>query len=128
MTKMTAVSDDNFGLWNIDGPEERAFFEHVQSQSIATICKRCERPVRLMPSKTVCASCISAIECGAPVSMNEYDHAQPTMPGAASATAALRLRSAALSPGEAVAEMSEWKRKGKPSRRHRPPSAPQFGL
>jgi hypothetical protein len=25
-----------------------------------------------MPTKTLCAQCISALECGAPVSMNEY--------------------------------------------------------
>jgi hypothetical protein len=80
MLNMAAVCDDNFGFWDIDGPEERAFFEHIQRQSVPTICKRCERPVRLMPSKTLCASCISAIECGAPVSMNEYDRAWPTAP------------------------------------------------
>ena len=69
---MTTIHDDNFGFWDIDGAEERAFFDDVQRQSVPTTCKRCERLVRLMPSKTLCAQCISALECGAPVSMKEY--------------------------------------------------------
>jgi hypothetical protein len=69
---MTAVSDDNFGFWNLKEPEEQAFFDHVQSQSLLTTCGRCERPVRLMPTKTLCASCISALESGAPASISEY--------------------------------------------------------
>jgi hypothetical protein len=48
---MTAVYEDNFGFWEIDGPEERAFFEHVQRQSARTTCKRCKQPVRLIPPK-----------------------------------------------------------------------------
>jgi hypothetical protein len=66
---MTATYDDNFGFWDIDEPEERAFFEHVQRESVGTICRRCERPVRLMPTKTLCASCVSALESGAPASI-----------------------------------------------------------
>jgi hypothetical protein len=72
MAKMAAAYDDNFGFWDIDGQEERAFFEHVQRQSVPAICRRCERPVRLMPAKTLCASCVSALETGAPTSMSEY--------------------------------------------------------
>jgi hypothetical protein len=34
---MTAVYDDNFGFWDINQPEEQAFFEQVQSQSVPTI-------------------------------------------------------------------------------------------
>jgi hypothetical protein len=69
---MATVYEDNFGFWHIDAREERAFFEHVQRQSVPTVCRRCERPVRLMPTNTYCASCISAIESGAPASMSEY--------------------------------------------------------
>ena len=69
---MAAVYEDNFGFWEIDCPEESAFFEHVQRQSVRTACTRCERPVRLMPTKAVCARCASALECGAPASMKEY--------------------------------------------------------
>ena len=69
---MTPVYDDNFGFWDLKEPEEQVFFDHVQSQSLPTICRRCERPVRLMPTKTLCASCISALESGAPASISEY--------------------------------------------------------
>ena len=34
---MAAAYDDNFGFWDIDEPEERAFFEHVQRQSVPAV-------------------------------------------------------------------------------------------
>ena len=67
-----SVYGDNFGFWEIDGPEERAFFDYVQRQSVLIACERCERPVRLIPPKALCASCVSALEYGAPASMKEY--------------------------------------------------------
>jgi hypothetical protein len=66
------VYEDNFGFWDIAGPEEQAFFDYVQRQSGLITCERCERPVRLIPPKTLCTSCVSALECGAPASMKEY--------------------------------------------------------
>ena len=66
------VYEDNFGFSNICEPEERAFFDFVRRQSVLTACERCERPVRLIPPKALCASCISALEYGAPASMKEY--------------------------------------------------------
>ena len=69
---MAAVYDDNFGFWHIDGQEEQAFFEYVQSQSTQKTCCRCKRRVRLTAQKTLCASCVAALECGAPASMDEY--------------------------------------------------------
>ena len=73
---MGSVYEDNFGFWDIDGPEERALFEQVQRESIYINCERCERSVRLIPPKTLCATCVSALECGAPASMNEYGYSQ----------------------------------------------------
>jgi hypothetical protein len=73
------VYEDNFGFWDIDGPEERALFEHVQRQSVYINCERCECSVRLIPPKTLCATCVSALECGAPASMNEYGYSQTTL-------------------------------------------------
>jgi hypothetical protein len=67
-----AVYEDNFGFWDIDLPEERAFFQHVQRQSEYVTCERCERSVSLIPPKTLCATCVSALECGAPASIDEY--------------------------------------------------------
>jgi hypothetical protein len=69
---MAAAYDDNFGFWDIDGPEEQAFFEYVQRQSVEKTCGRCESRVRLIATKMLCASCLTALECGAPASMNQY--------------------------------------------------------
>jgi hypothetical protein len=66
------VYEDNFGFSNISGPEERAFFDFVRRQSVLRACERCERPVRLMAPKTLCACCVSALEYGAPILMEEY--------------------------------------------------------
>jgi hypothetical protein len=65
------VYEDNFGFWDIDGPEERGLFEQVQRDSVYINCERCERSVGLIPPKTLCATCVSALEYGAPSSMNE---------------------------------------------------------
>ena len=70
-SKMLAY-EDNFGFWDIGGPEERAFFDYVQRQSVLITCERCEQPVRLIPPKALCASCVSALECGAPASIKDY--------------------------------------------------------
>jgi hypothetical protein len=64
--------EDNFGFWDIHGSEEQAFFDFVRRQSVLTSCKRCERPVRLIAPKALCASCVSALEYGAPASMKKY--------------------------------------------------------
>ena len=74
---MAVKYEDNFGFWEIDRPEEHAFFEHVKSQSVRAICQRCDRLVRLMPTKTMCAPCASALECGAPTSMKKNGHPAP---------------------------------------------------
>jgi hypothetical protein len=66
------VYEDNYGFLNITEPEERAFFDFVRRQSVLTVCERCEWPVRLVPPKALCASCVSALEYGAPASMKEY--------------------------------------------------------
>ena len=73
----TTIYEHNFGFWEIDCPEERAFFEHVKSQSVRAICQRCDRLVRLMPTKTMCSPCVSALEYGAPTMMSKYGRARP---------------------------------------------------
>ena len=70
--------EDNFGFWDIDGPEERALFQYIQRQSVFVTCERCEHLVQLIPPKTVCACCVAALECGAPASMSEYGDSQKT--------------------------------------------------
>ena len=71
--------EDNFDFWDIHGSEEQAFFDYVQRQSVLIACERCERPVRLIPGKSLCASCVSALEYGAPASMKEYGSSQKTL-------------------------------------------------
>jgi hypothetical protein len=73
------VYEDNFGFWDIRGSEEQAFFDYVQRQGVLTACERCESPVRLIAAKTLCASCVSALEYGAPASMKEYGCSQKTL-------------------------------------------------
>ena len=71
--------EHNFGFWDIDGPEERAFFQYVQRQSVIVACERCQHLVQLIPPKIVCASCVAALECGAPASMSGYADSQKTL-------------------------------------------------
>jgi hypothetical protein len=66
------VYEDNYGFLNISEPEDKAFFDFVRRQSVLIACERCGGPVRLMPPKTLCACCVSALEFGAPASMEEY--------------------------------------------------------
>jgi hypothetical protein len=73
----TTIYDHNFGFWDIDGQVEQAFFEYIQRQSVQKTCDRCERRVRLMPPKAICASCASALECGAPTTISRYRDAGP---------------------------------------------------
>jgi uncharacterized OB-fold protein len=73
------VYEDNFGYWETSGPDERAFFDFVRRESVLTACERCGGPVRLMPPKTLCACCVSALEFGAPASMEEYGRQEPVL-------------------------------------------------
>ena len=78
---MGAAYEDNFGFWDLDEPEELAFFRHVQRQSVRAVCNRCERTVHLMQPKIICAPCASALECGAPISISDYTRAGPERDG-----------------------------------------------
>lgn len=69
---MPVLYDDNFGYWRVDDVGELAFFKHVQSRSVSRSCERCHGAVRLTPEKLICAPCLSALECGAPLWMEEY--------------------------------------------------------
>jgi hypothetical protein len=81
--EMGAVYEDNFGFWNIDSPEESAFLKHIQRESVRVKCERCESWVRLVPPRTVCASCAIAMEFGAPrtIASLSYEPAALSAPG-----------------------------------------------
>jgi hypothetical protein len=100
LLKMAAAYEDNFGFWHLDDPEVRAFFEHVRRQSVRTICKRCGETVRLMPPKILCAVCVSALECGAPISLSRYGSSQPRVVKARVKAARKRGTIARLAGGE----------------------------
>jgi hypothetical protein len=70
------VYEDNFGFWDIHAAEDEAFYNYIRQQGVIRACERCERPVRLVATKTVCATCVSALEYGAPASIKEYASSQ----------------------------------------------------
>ena len=95
------VYDDNYGFWEIHGSKEQAFFDHVQRQSVLIACGRCEQPVRLIPPKALCASCVSALEYGAPASMKEYGSQETLLDSARPSWGALSSR---------VRQLRAWRR------------------
>ena len=75
---MATIYEHNFGFWEIDGQVEQAFFEHVQRQSVHDNLRALRGlPYGSMPPKTLCASCVSALEFGAPITMSRYRHPGP---------------------------------------------------
>lgn len=56
--------DDNFGAWEIDGPEDVEFYKQVQRESRQKTCQGCGRTVRLRPDYGYCNSCADDIENG----------------------------------------------------------------
>jgi hypothetical protein len=103
--------EDNFGFWDIHGSEEQAFFDYVQRQSVLIACERCERPVPLIPPKALCASCVSALEYGAPASMKEYGSQETLLDSARPSSGALSSRVRQLCAGRRYCEL---RRKGVP--------------
>jgi hypothetical protein len=57
--------EDNFGWYDIDQPDEKAFLEHMKASSRPTRCLRCRETVRLLPGRETCGRCCEAIEFGA---------------------------------------------------------------
>lgn len=56
--------DDNFGQWNMDSEGAHSFYMKVQRRSVAKVCARCERTVRILPEYAYCNRCADAIEQG----------------------------------------------------------------
>ena len=104
---MPVLYDDNFGYWHVDDAEELAFLKYVQSQSVSRSCERCRGAVRLMPQKLLCAPCVSALECGAPLSMTRVRAVEARKSGFASKA----------QRGLARADPSEGRRNSSPTRR-----------
>lgn len=62
---MSTYFDDNFGCWDdMDDPDMREFYEHVQRTNVEKVCVGCGRTVRIQPHYDVCDSCATKRERG----------------------------------------------------------------
>ena len=57
-------ADSNFGVYDIDGPDDVDFYHRVQQQSVPTECRGCGNHVNLLPHYAYCNSCADKIERG----------------------------------------------------------------
>ena len=80
----------------------------MTSYGVLKACERCERPVRLIPSKALRASCVSALEYGAPASMKGYGSQETLREGRFLREFGSFVR------GDFIVKMSELPRKGVP--------------
>ena len=57
--------DDNFGTWSdMDDPDMRSFYNHVQKTNIKKECSGCSRMVNIQPHYAYCNSCADKRERG----------------------------------------------------------------
>ena len=61
---MPTYYDDNFGHYEIDGPEDVEFYHQNQRKSRRKKCQGCGRMVKLLPQYGYCNSCADKIERG----------------------------------------------------------------
>jgi hypothetical protein len=61
---MTSYYDDNYGFYEIDGPEDIEFYHKVQKESVYKKCEGCGRRVRIRPDYAYCNSCADKRERG----------------------------------------------------------------
>lgn len=66
------VREANFGLFDMDDPDDMAFCEWLTAASVEKTCVRCKERMYLLPSRIMCAACETAIEYGAPPDMGHY--------------------------------------------------------
>jgi len=61
----TTYYDDNFGHWeDMDDPDNREYYNYVQSASVDKECNGCGRIVRILPNYGYCDTCADARERG----------------------------------------------------------------
>ena len=56
--------DDNYGRYEIDGPEDVEFYRQVQSTNVRKRCSGCDRMVNIQPHYAYCNSCADKLERG----------------------------------------------------------------
>jgi hypothetical protein len=61
---MPTYYDDNFGHYEIEGPEDVEFYFSVQARSTEKTCDGCGQRVKLMPQYGYCNACATKREQG----------------------------------------------------------------
>ena len=56
--------DDNFGVYDIESPDDVEFYHQVQRESVWKTCEGCGRRVKLRPDYGYCNSCATKREQG----------------------------------------------------------------
>ncbi len=56
--------DDNFGFYEIEGPEDIEFYHEMQRVSVRKKCAGCGKMVRIKPDYAYCNSCADKKERG----------------------------------------------------------------
>lgn len=56
--------DDNYGHYEIDGPEDVEFYFETQRKSVRKKCQGCGRTVKIKPEYGYCNSCADRMERG----------------------------------------------------------------
>lgn len=59
-----AYYDDNYGQWDIEGPEDLEFYRAIQQTNIQKKCAGCGRVVKIQPHYAYCNGCAEKIERG----------------------------------------------------------------
>ena len=61
---MPSYYDDNYGWYEIDGPEDVEFYHRTQKESVWKKCQACGRRVKIKPDYGICNSCADKRERG----------------------------------------------------------------
>ena len=61
---MATFYDDNYGHYEIEGPEDIEFYHQTQKESVRKKCKGCNRWVKIKREYAYCNSCADKREKG----------------------------------------------------------------
>ena len=61
---MPSYYDDNYGFYEIDGPEDVEFYHQTQKESVWKKCQACGRRVKIKRDYAICNSCADKRERG----------------------------------------------------------------
>ena len=61
---MASYYDDNYGWYEIEGPEDVEFYHETQRRSVWKKCQGCGKKVKIKPEYGYCNSCAEKREKG----------------------------------------------------------------